>query len=645
MPFSIRNLTASNIELGDLGFTIFASTDINLRTKEDHRVVADSSDLRARVNAGEIAILDSTNASAIPVPAASQLLDRVNIPFDRNDPQFISITGDILDNASAISAASAVAANIDGKNLSAEGIFVSRSADNLQFKGLAVDTADLNIVSTASTLTFNASPLDARVVHLTGDETIEGNKTFSCNIVIQGDLTINGTLTSVSSTDLVISDNVITLNNGETSASITLGTAGIEVDRGTGSNAVLIYNEATDTWQAGLTGNLESIVTSGSTLGAGGDAQIFVSQSAASLEFRSLTGVEGISISQDGSTILISASTVVATGDANASNIAINTTNIAQNTSVLGALDGKNLGGSAFVFVSRSANNFQFRGLSGGGNISIVQNASEIVISAASSAGEANTASNIGASAGGEGVFAGKVGLELQFKTIFTDANLGISSTGSTITIDASPLEVRVQTVSAVAAANASAITLIQSSAFFGSILGDLNDVAAAPRTEGVVMAYNASAAEFQFDRLAISLIDANPYLTLTDPTRGDKLLTVDSTQLLFADDSLSNLEWVEIGDANNTDSGYIMRHNGTVVGVTGHCEDLNGFTQTIDLFINAAVASTIGTFTTASTQAQFNNDLNVDFSVNDRLRMRAGASAAGSIDDTVLSLWIKWRA
>lgn len=277
--------------------------------------------------------------------------------------------------------------------------------------------------------------------------------------------------------------------------------------------------------------------------------------------------------------------------------------------------------------------------------ISIVQNASDIVISAASSAGEANTGSNIGAGAGGEGVFAGKVGLELQFKTLFTDANLGISSTGSTITIDASPLEARVQSASAAIASNASAIVLIQASAFFGSVIGQLSDVAAAPRSSGVVMAYNASAGEFQFDRLSIQTIDGEPMLTLVDSSRGDKVLTTDSTSLLFADDSLSNLEWVEIGDANNTDSGYIMRHAGTIIGVTGHCENTNGNTKTIDLFVNEAVASTIGTLTTASTQAFFNNNVNLDFAADDKIRLRAGSGGGGSVEDCVFGVWLKWRA
>jgi len=70
-------------------------------------------------------------------------------------------------------------------------------------------------------------------------------------VVIAGNLTVSGTLTTVDTVDLVITDNIITLNDGETGPGITLGTAGITIDRGDGvsageESATLLFDESAD---------------------------------------------------------------------------------------------------------------------------------------------------------------------------------------------------------------------------------------------------------------------------------------------------------------------------------------------------------------------------------------------------------------
>jgi hypothetical protein len=67
-------------------------------------------------------------------------------------------------------------------------------------------------------------------------------------IIIDGNLTVLGAETIVNTTDLAISDNVIILNNGETGAGVTKGSAGIIIDRGTAPNAVFGWDEAIDKW-------------------------------------------------------------------------------------------------------------------------------------------------------------------------------------------------------------------------------------------------------------------------------------------------------------------------------------------------------------------------------------------------------------
>jgi hypothetical protein len=83
-------------------------------------------------------------------------------------------------------------------------------------------------------------------VHVTGAETIAGNKTFSNNIIISGDLTVNGTVTHINSTTVDIGDNIVVLNSLETGTPS--ANAGLEVERGTSDNAQMLWNESVDKW-------------------------------------------------------------------------------------------------------------------------------------------------------------------------------------------------------------------------------------------------------------------------------------------------------------------------------------------------------------------------------------------------------------
>jgi len=75
----------------------------------------------------------------------------------------------------------------------------------------------------------------------------------SDNIVFDGNVLINGGTTQVESVNSTIHDNFITVNDGEFGNGVTLGTAGLTVDRGLAANVSLIWNEPLKSWQ--LTNN------------------------------------------------------------------------------------------------------------------------------------------------------------------------------------------------------------------------------------------------------------------------------------------------------------------------------------------------------------------------------------------------------
>lgn len=84
------------------------------------------------------------------------------------------------------------------------------------------------------------------------------------NLVVKN-LTVNGTTTTVNSETVNIADNIITLNSDVS------GTpsqdAGIEVNRGSATNASLIWDEAADTWKIGLSGSESAILVEGDAVG------------------------------------------------------------------------------------------------------------------------------------------------------------------------------------------------------------------------------------------------------------------------------------------------------------------------------------------------------------------------------------------
>ncbi len=75
------------------------------------------------------------------------------------------------------------------------------------------------------------------------------------SVLINGDLNVTGATTSIESSELIIADNTITVNSGETGIGVTLGTAGLIVDRGIAPDTKLLFDENRD-WPDTQTGGI-----------------------------------------------------------------------------------------------------------------------------------------------------------------------------------------------------------------------------------------------------------------------------------------------------------------------------------------------------------------------------------------------------
>lgn len=79
-------------------------------------------------------------------------------------------------------------------------------------------------------------------------DTTAGASSIQGTTVINGNLEVRGTTTTVESTDTTIADNIITLNEGEAGAGVSASLgyiSGIEIDRGSLPAARLVFNEQT----------------------------------------------------------------------------------------------------------------------------------------------------------------------------------------------------------------------------------------------------------------------------------------------------------------------------------------------------------------------------------------------------------------
>ena len=79
--------------------------------------------------------------------------------------------------------------------------------------------------------------------------------TLDNDVTISGNLTVTGTTNSVETTNTRITDNIVTYNQGATGAGVGgTGFSGIEIERGSLDNALLVFDESDDTFKVSTDG-------------------------------------------------------------------------------------------------------------------------------------------------------------------------------------------------------------------------------------------------------------------------------------------------------------------------------------------------------------------------------------------------------
>ena len=230
-----------------------------------HKVVFQGTDSFANsVNAAIRGIYDlrrvSSNGSAIPSTPVSDHGSMTGLLDDDHTQYLNSDRHNALDHSTAMSTVilddvSDVSVNspTDGQFLrynSASTVWVNDTIN------LGTDTdgdyVQSLVAGTGVTLSNNSGETATPTVAIGQDVATSASVTFAQvnttgDMVVGGNLTVNGTTTTLNTETLAIEDNIVVLNSNVTGSPAT--NAGIEVERGTSANVALRWNETSDKWE------------------------------------------------------------------------------------------------------------------------------------------------------------------------------------------------------------------------------------------------------------------------------------------------------------------------------------------------------------------------------------------------------------
>ena len=245
-PNGTGNISASNKKIIDVA-TPTANTDAANKAYVDNAVSQENiEDL-----AGALVAAGTQNGITVTYDDANNAVN-----FDVADPT-ITVAGDVtgsatMTNLGNVTITVAQAANSVDLGTHTTGDYVQNlvAGTGVTLSNNSGETATPTVaigqdVSTTADVTFNNVTIDGV---LNSDDITASTMTASGNVVVQGNLTVNGTTTTVNSNTVDIGDSILTLNSDETGTPSQNG--GIEIERGTSDNVRFIWDEANDVWTA-----------------------------------------------------------------------------------------------------------------------------------------------------------------------------------------------------------------------------------------------------------------------------------------------------------------------------------------------------------------------------------------------------------
>jgi len=188
------------------------------------------------------------DASLLNIDSSIKNLDTLT---QTHTSQIAQLTTDIADVSSRVETAEGDISNLE------TSVYTVLNNWNLSQDASIVDlrNTSLSALQTANnglTASDTSVALGGTLTHDTNIDTDQYYLSVTGDMRVIGDLTVDGSVTYINSVDLNVSDNIITINYGETGDGVTKTYAGIIIDRGSSTNYFFGFEETHDTFRIGI---------------------------------------------------------------------------------------------------------------------------------------------------------------------------------------------------------------------------------------------------------------------------------------------------------------------------------------------------------------------------------------------------------
>ena len=242
----------------------------NIDTETTNRTTADTT-LQGNIDTVSTDLATETTNRTTADTALDTRITDLESAVGTNIGDLSTLTTDSKDNL--VNAINELDAHADTNATAVTTETTNRTTADTALQG-NIDTVSTDLATETTNRTTADTALQGNIDTLTADvatnyldkttttaQAVAADTTFSSNLVIQGDLTVSGTTTTINTETLQVADNIITLNNGIGAIDPTEN-AGLEVDRGNdGLTTIIQWNETLDQVEVQEAGTLKKVAT------------------------------------------------------------------------------------------------------------------------------------------------------------------------------------------------------------------------------------------------------------------------------------------------------------------------------------------------------------------------------------------------
>ena len=283
IKYSTANGRPATLNVAELGYsfvsnTLFIGTSANTILNIGGHTITTAVENRTSSNTPNTLVERDANGSFSATRVYASVFGNANTVTQFQTPRYINITGDVGNTSNLFDGTAnadinlklyntgVIAGTYGGRNkipvlsFYANGTtYFAANVDVANTLSFAGDYGTANIDILTQTLTFGGGDGITTHVHDSNnvvdiyvDETVvktdRTDQTINGNIIVTGNLEVQGNTLYTRTENVLIEDNIITLNASIGQASAPTRDAGIEIDRGTEPNSAIIWNETINRW-------------------------------------------------------------------------------------------------------------------------------------------------------------------------------------------------------------------------------------------------------------------------------------------------------------------------------------------------------------------------------------------------------------